>query len=227
MSDTDSAPPRWLILDTETSSLPDYKMPADHPDQPRLAAITMIICDANLEATSTYTRFIKPDGWVLDPGAAAVNKLTLERLEAEGVRVDEVLNMYTAYIDQGFAVAAFGAQFDCKIMRGELRRALIDDRFEKTKNFCIMRKSPRVKKLNGKGGWPGLVDICAHYGIDLSDAHTSLGDAMAALQVMRRLKAEGVDLTPSVHFAKETPERKAGKTKLTSNDVKLQDGDQF
>lgn len=195
---------KFVVIDTEGSGLFDFRQPADAPGQPRLAQITIIFCDEELVAKNTYTTLIKPDGWGLSAEAAAVNGLTMERLEADGVPVAEALAVYVKAIDDGYAVAAFNAQHDMKTMRAELRRANIDDRFEKTRNVCLMRKSPRVKKLNGKGGWPGLVDICAHYGIDLAAAHTSLGDATAALHVMRRLKADGVDLTPTVHHAAES-----------------------
>lgn len=199
---------KWLIIDTETSGLPNYKLPADDPAQPRLAAATFVTCGPDLTAPGVAcTMLIKPDGWVLEDEAAIVNGLTMDRLQAEGLPVLMALTTYTNLIDEGYAVGAFGAQFDCKVLRGELRRAGIDDRFEKTKNFCAMRKSMGiVKKLNGKGGWPSLKDACAHFGINNEGPHTSAGDAMACLQVMQKLKELGVPLVPSVHYAKEKTE---------------------
>lgn len=220
--------PPWIILDTETNKLPDYKLPADHPDQPRLAAMTLIFCDPQLVAQSTITHLIQPDGWEMEAEAGIVNGLTTERLKAEGVPVDLALSLYTKAVDDGRAVGAFGAQFDCKIMRGELRRKDIDDRFAKTLNYCAMRNSMGiVKKQNGKGGWPSLADACAHFKINQTGHHTSLGDAMAALEVMRWLNKIKGPLVPTVHFAKEKPERKAGSGPLSDKDVKLQDGDSF
>lgn len=203
--------PSWIILDTETNKLPDYKLPADHPDQPRLAAMTLIFCTPELVAENTITHLIQPDGWEMEEGATKVNGLTTERLKAEGVPLDLALSIYTSAIDEGRAVLSFGAQFDLKILRGELRRKGLDDRFTKTLNFCAMRKSMGfVKKLNGKGGWPSLADACAHFNIENTAAHTSLGDAMAALQVGRWLKKLGVPLVPTVHYAKEKPDGHRG-----------------
>lgn len=52
----------YLVIDTETTGLPDWRLPADAEGQPRLASWCFILADAG-----------------------AINGLTNERLQAEGL----------------------------------------------------------------------------------------------------------------------------------------------
>jgi len=202
------------VIDTETSGLFRYKdaagvpVPADDPSQPRLAHLGMILIDEQLHEERAIDLYVKPDGWKMEPEAQAVNGLTDDFLAENGADVVEVLDQYVRVIDAGYVIVAFNAQFDCKQMRGELRRAGMDDRFHKTPNICVMRASMalKIKKANGRGGFPSLADVCAHFGIDHHEAiHTAGGDARAALEIFRRLHAAGMLPEARVHFAKTPP----------------------
>src|ERR1017187_7522571 len=118
---------RWTVFDTETSGLFNFALPADAASQPRLAHLAMLFLDPDLQVEHSFDVLIKPDGWVLDPIAASVNGLTMERLEKEGVPVADALSEYTRIVRAGWSLSAFNAQFDTKVMRGELRRAEMDD----------------------------------------------------------------------------------------------------
>lgn len=142
--------PRYLVIDTETNGLPNYTLPADHPDQPRLASLCMIKTDEACEPTSIDTLLIKPDGWEISPELTAINGLTTERCAAEGLPVREVLEAYSAAILEGYILVAFNAQFDAKTMRGELRRAEMPDLFEQTPNICAMRSMHEAGRQEGE-----------------------------------------------------------------------------
>lgn len=198
----------YVIVDTETSGLPKYRgddgrpVPADDPSQPRVASVAMIYVDPGFKVVTEHERLIYPDGWELEPEAAAVNGLTMDRLREEGVPVRDVLDLYTEAIKAGRVLVAFHAQHDAKMMRGELRRAGMDDLFHDTKNICCMRGSMGVVvKQDGKKGWPKLSDACAHFNIEQTGAHTALGDARAALEIFKNLVTLGVAPEPAVHLA--------------------------
>lgn len=195
---------KFCVFDTETSGLFDFKLPADHPNQPRLAEFFAIMLNEDGEETGTIHYYVQPDGWELDPGAAEINGLTVEILEEKGVPIDTVLSAWESLIDAGYEFAAYGAQFDGKMMRGEMRRAGRDDRFEEVKNVCIMRAamSAGVKKAGGGRGWPKLSDCVAFFELEHDDQHTGKGDAYAALAVMRKLQEQDALPEPSVHYAK-------------------------
>lgn len=213
--------PNFIVIDTESNGLFDFTKPADAEGQPRLAELAMLTLDADLKVIREFAGLVKPDGWVMHPEASAVNGLTTDQLLEHGRPVAEVLAEYTAAIDAGHAVAAFNAQHDCKMMRAELRRAGIDDRFERTLNFCCMRKSNGViLKASGKKGWPSLDEAKARVDFDpaafgVEGKHRALADAYAAYVILKHLRDHGVDLTPEVHFKNQAP-GKSGKTAETA-----------
>lgn len=213
MDDTETAAapakPRYVVIDTETSGIPRYKgddgkpIPADAEGQPRLAELAMVFLDENLATELEIFLYVRPDNWKMEEGATAINGLTDDFLNEHGKPIGEVLSAYQNAIEDGRVVVAFGAQFDCKIMRGELRRAGLDDMFDKTLNTCLMRscQGQGIKKANGKGGWPGLADVCAHFGIEQEGKHTGMADARAAAAILPKLIELGCLQPPTIHKA--------------------------
>lgn len=202
---------RYLILDTETSSLFTFKkdgkpVPADDPGQPRLAEAAMLLVDENLKITHRYVAYVKPDGWEMEAGATAVNGLTTDHLLEVGVPIGEVLDHYEDFIKSNRIVVTHNAQHDTKQMRGELRRAGRDDLFLITRNICTMRglaKTCDLRQKNGKGlKWPSLSEACRHFGIPHETRHSAEADAVAVLELLRNMRR--LDIVPEarVHFAK-------------------------
>lgn len=210
---------KFAILDAETNGLPDYKKPADDPCQPRLAALGVIMVEVKeaigviqapeIVVQAEHEFLVKPDGWMMEAGASAINGLTTERLLAEGIDLRDVLRKYTTLIEAGYVVVAYGAQHDCKILRGELRRCGLPDHFEETPNICLMRCAQplKVPKANGKGGWPQLDDVLRFVGAEPEPKpHGALVGARCALAVFTDFKKRGVLLAPAVHYAKNRPD---------------------
>ena len=125
--------PIYAVFDTETTGLFLFKdketgqpVPADDPRQPRMASFAVILADEYGNKISRAKHFIKPDGWSIDgTQAGEVNGLTDAFLEENGVPVAEVLDLWESYVNDGLIAAAFNVQFDCKMMRAELRLSLI------------------------------------------------------------------------------------------------------
>lgn len=212
------------VIDTETNALPDYDRSADAEGQPRLAQLGMILIGHDTEVQSEHSFYVKPDGWSMTPEATAIHGLTNEFLHEHGVPVTIVLEAYTQAIKEGRFIVAFGAQFDCKIMRGELRRAGMDDLFEQTMNICAMRKAGGIitalrpikdkvtKEVIGwkeTKNWPSLKRCREVLGLTSEGAHGALKDATDTLAVYRHLLAQGVDLSPEVHHHAHVEEIRA------------------
>ena len=205
---------QYVIIDTETSGLFDFAKPADAEGQPRMAALGIILLHEDLSVSSEQLYFIKPDGWKMSVEAGAVNRLTDEILAETGVPVAEALNAYAKLVDEGFVIVAFNAQFDTKVLRGEMRRAGIDDRFERTPNICLMRALTDVcripKKKGGGFKFPKLAEACAHFKIEQPEAHGALTDARSAMRLLLAMKEAGIPIPePEVHYAKVKPEVRA------------------
>lgn len=206
--------PRYLIIDTETNRLfqrgPKGAPPiaADADGQPRMAGITMIPIGEDLQQDGDIvSTLIRPNGWVMDADAGAINGLTTEKCELEGVDIEGPLLAFTRFIrEENRVVVAFNAQFDTKQIRGELRRAGMDDLFEETPNICTMKAGMklRVEKAGDKkGGFPKLADVYRHfYGEAPDGQHSSLGDANACLAIFRKLVETGMAPEPSILYAK-------------------------
>lgn len=197
--------PVFCVFDTETTGLFNFKLPADDPSQPRLASAAFILADKHGKEVSRTKLYVRPDGWEMGAEAGAINGLTTEFLTENGVPVAEVLDLYQGYVESGLDVVAFNAQFDCKMMRSELRRAGRDDLFDRTRNICVMRG---LQPYGPEGlcimrGYVKLSAACEHFGIINANAHDAMADAEAALALLARLIADNRLPEAKVHLAKE------------------------
>jgi DNA polymerase III epsilon subunit-like protein len=206
---------KYLVFDVETSGLPDYAAPADDLCQPRVAEFAGFLLEEVADTreiiiSEPYSFLVKPDGWDMHPDATAVNGLTTAFLHEHGRAVGELLHWYTLTIQAGYVAATYNARHDCKMMRGELRRAGMDDLFEQTPNTCLMRACQKresgVTKAAGKRGWPSLADACRSFGLPVEEGpHRAITGAEAALGVFKALNHRGLIMPGDVHYAKAKP----------------------
>jgi DNA polymerase-3 subunit epsilon len=223
--------PGYIIIDTEGTGLFTHKnddgttRPSDAPGQPRMAAFAAVLADADLNVQERYTAYIKPKGWQNEDGspmlgmpevAFGIHGLSMDFLHEHGIQAAEALAIYVQAIKDGRAVLGFNQQHDGRQVRAEMRHAGLDDMFEQTPTVCAMRSLQaakiKVRKLNGKSGWPRLVDACAHFGIDYPEnvRHKPLEDALACRLVGQHLHQLGLLLAPEVHYAKDYQGGKEG-----------------
>src|SRR5882672_12794597 len=80
------------VLDTETSGLPR------NGQWPRLAAFSMIRTSPTFSVQSEQLIYIKRDGWTMEPGATAVNGITDDFLDQNGVPLSEALDIFESVI---------------------------------------------------------------------------------------------------------------------------------
>jgi len=200
---------KYAVIDSECTGLFNYALPAEADGQPRLASLAIITLDESLKVIEERNFFVKPDGWTMPKEAQTINGLSTEFLTQNGIPVMEVLGHYTKLIDEGYVIAAYNSQHDCKQMRGELRRAGIPDRFETTPNVCLMRamtgicKLPKAKGIGYK--FPKLAEACDYLKIKQDSAHSALGDAWSAVAILRWLSSKNLLPTAEIHYAKTLP----------------------
>ena len=189
----------YLVFDTETTGLPDWRQPADAPGQPRLASYALLCVDDDLEIEERVYGLVQPDGWEMPAEASAINGLTNERLNAEGQPIDYVMNIFH-HAAIGRTLVAHNLQFDTKIARGEFRR--LSGEFEIMairwlRGICTMRSLveacaiPHPSRSGYK--YPRLGEACAKLlGGELIGAHHALADAKACLRLLRYMVAHGL-----------------------------------
>lgn len=193
--------PRYVVFDVETSGLTDNTLPAEHPSQPRLAHLAMVCLDHNLEITRQEDLYARCDGWTMPDELLEINGLTTRFLLDHGRPIGQLLDLYEEAILDGYVMVAYNAQFDLKIMRGELRRGGRPDYFEQTPNICLMRAFKEWRKIF-KGY--KLTDACTYLGIDYVRHHRAPADALAAVEVFRKLRERGASIPdPQVHYHRD------------------------
>lgn len=215
MSDMDDAPtptapephPGYIVADTESNGLFDYKLPADADGQPRMASLTLIYVDADLNVEREYSVYIRPEGWQMTEGSTKVNGITDEFLNEHGIPIVEAMNEYSSAVDNGRILVAHNAQHDGKMLRAELRRAGMDDRFERAPNICTMRVMTDICKIPPRGNrggykWPALSEALLFIGSENLGDHSAANDAKGCLELLRYLKRTGNMPVPAVHYAK-------------------------
>lgn len=214
----------YIVIDTEGTGLFTHRnedgsvRPSDAPGQPRMAEFAAILLDDDFNIESEYQQHILPIGWTnadgtpmleMPPEAQAVHGLSMAFLTERGHLVANALRFYSDAVLAGRVVVGFNQQHDGRQVRAELRRAGMPDLFEQTPNICAMRSMQaaklKVRKLNGKGGFPRLIDVAAHFGVpgyEEEKRHQALEDARATAIVSKHLHELGKLLPAAVHYAK-------------------------
>jgi DNA polymerase-3 subunit epsilon len=184
-----------LVIDCETSGLFDYSREADAPGQPRLCQIGMIWVDDDLATIREVEHVIRPAGWEIEPEATAINGFTQEMLQQDGIDIEGPLHDYASAIDDHHVIVGFNVPFDVKLMRGELRRFGLEDRYMKTRTLCVMQGCRRIvdaRTKDGRSKAPKLEEACSHFAIGIEPfPHRALGGARAALEILRKLRELG------------------------------------
>jgi DNA polymerase III subunit epsilon len=179
-----SGPVFYAVFDTETSGLMDMEERADAPQQPRLASLSIIRLYPNLTLESHKTWFVRPNGWEMTPGATKINGLTTQWLIDHGMDIERALAGYNALLDEGRTLIAHNAKFDLKVMRGELRRAGLSDRFNDVRYRCTMRQFSKIHNCR----WKSLMECLKYYNLPYSFSnHTSGGDAYGCMALFRKM----------------------------------------
>lgn len=201
---------KYLILDCETSHLFDYTKPADAPGQPRLCEIAMHFVTHDMTLERSIVSLIKPVGWTFDDAgeAAAVNGLTHARLDAEGVPATEIMREYGAAIDERRIIVSFGALYDTKVMRAELRHAGYPDRYMQTRYICLMqgcRKLVDARGASGRKKAPNLEEACKFFGLEPEPKpHQAIHGADRARQILIALHERGEMPAPTDPYEKHS-----------------------
>lgn len=182
-----------VSYDTETTGIPDWKVPSDDPSQPHLVQLGAIVVDAETrEVIDTLDVIIKPDGWEIPDEVAEIHGITTERALTEGIPETEAVDRLLAMC-AGRHRVAYNRTFDQRIIRIALKRygygqELMDAWGDKDTHDCSMLLAKPIMQLPPKGRYgyksPKLSDAYKFFtGEELQNAHTALADAKACIAV--------------------------------------------
>lgn len=113
---------KGLFFDTETSGLPLWGTPSDHPDQPHLVQLGALLVDMDSrEVEQSLDVIIKPDGWTIPDDVANIHGITTERAMDEGIPEAEALEMFLEMWAQRLRIA-HNQSFDERLIRIACKR---------------------------------------------------------------------------------------------------------
>lgn len=168
----------YFVFDTETNGLRN----------PRMASIAMIFVDENLDIECEISALIRPDGWEMESGATAVNGLTDEHLLSHGSNGAPYYWLYKLAVDSGRTLVAHNAVFDLGVMKNESDARGMPAPLQAPEAVCTMKAA---RKVCGKGKLTEAYELIR--GEPLDDAHSALADARGCLEILRAVRARGLD----------------------------------
>ncbi|RDD88839.1 3'-5' exonuclease [Streptomyces parvulus] len=157
----------------------------------RIVSAALVVQDA-AGLRPRVTRWLVNPGVPVPASATAVHGLTDEHLQRHGRWPAPVMyEMAEALSEQaraGRPLVVMNAPFDLTLLDRELRRHRASSLARWLERTSLHVLDPRVldKHLDRyRKGRRTLTDLCAHYGVELAEAHDAAADAQASLEVVR------------------------------------------
>lgn len=185
-----------LFFDTETNGMVDWKKPPEHPSQPRMVQLAVVLTpDDCSKLISSASILIRPEGWNIPQEIAdKSHHITTEYASAHGVPVACALSAFCHFSGVATELIAFNADFDKTVLLHELSRIKKVNLFNTAKLVCEMRAMTPICKLpkppgRRRGGedefkWPSLTEayeFCT--GKRFEGAHDAASDVIATMVV--------------------------------------------
>ncbi|WP_338618959.1 3'-5' exonuclease [Achromobacter sp. E1] len=139
-----------FFYDTETTGLPLFNQPSEHPDQPHIVQLAAALVDLDTrETVASLDVVVRPEGWIIPDEVAAVHGITTEHAAAVGVPESLALSLFLELWGRRTRIA-HNEQFDARIIRiaqhraGELQPELVA--WKNGVAECTARKATPIVK---------------------------------------------------------------------------------
>lgn len=190
-----------LFFDSETSGLVHPNLPEDHPAQPHLVQLGMILADESGAEWATVELIVKPEGYVIPDGAAKVHGITTDLARAVGVPLMIAVAAFTNLRAIAHGLVAHNMAFDDLVMRAAIARTGRKPAHPgPTQHICTMDLAgpvcnlPPTERMKATGFGdkpkpPSLMEAHKYLlGEEFQGAHGALADARACMRVFFALK---------------------------------------
>jgi len=186
----------FLVFDTETSGLPNYKLPLNDPTQARIVQLAALLLDAEFNEVSCMSTLIKPEHpfWIIHSMAQAAHGISVEQCLKNGIPISVALQMFDCFYVKSTRVVAHNIKFDRRMI--EVERELSHPQFRIESNpaidFCTMLSTTDLCKLPGRipgqYKWPKLIELYKFlFNEEFDKAHDALADCRATARCFRYL----------------------------------------
>jgi len=172
-----------IAFDTETTGLPDWKIPSDDPSQPHIVQLAAGLFDVETKKMiQSIDVIVKPDGWEIPQEVSEIHGITTEYANKVGVPEEVALDIFLALWSERKRIA-HNTTFDNRIIRIATKRYKSEDvqvLWKAAEYECTMMESRKI--LGGK--YPKLEEAYSHFlGKELVDAHTAFADMRACAEI--------------------------------------------
>lgn len=193
-----------LYFDTETTGIPDKRLPWNHPRQPAIVSIAWVLVDEpDWHEGAVHNHFILPEGWEIDEAGPAfgAHHITNDKCKAEGIPISQVMKMFTDSLGHAREACAYNIQFDIDMILIACERGgahPLDwpnwpkrlDIMPLAQIYCQMPPTDRMKAAGRNGYKPpklseALRIICKE---EFPNAHDALADVRATIKIHRALE---------------------------------------
>jgi DNA polymerase-3 subunit epsilon len=187
-----------LFFDTETTSLPLWNEPSEHPGQPHIVQIGALLVDLDSRKTlASIDLTIAPTDWSIPDDTAKIHGITTEHALAVGVPEPLALQLLIELWYRADIRIGHNEQFDARIIRCALHRytTVCDpEAWKKGRAECTQRlatpilKLPPTERMRAVGRnhhkSANLREAYKHFtGRELENAHSAMADARASMEV--------------------------------------------
>lgn len=183
-----------IFYDTETTGLPDWKVPSDSEVQPHIVQLGALLVNADTkEVIEEMDVIVRPDGWIIPQEMTDIHGISQERALEEGIPEKEALELFIAMCGDN-PLAAHNRTFDKRIIRIATKRYCDEAVQEawadnKERHVCTMIDAKKVMGLKKN---PTLAEAYEHFTEKkLEGAHNAMVDAKACMEIYFTMKDKG------------------------------------
>ncbi len=195
-----------IVFDTETTGLTQSSLPPEHPQQPRLVQLGILLLTDKHETVASADLIVRPEGYQIPEAAARCHGITTDIALEVGIPLASVLSVFSQLRANAAEAVAFNLQFDKLVMEASFcQLGKPPSRGWPDKMTCCMEMAtpimdlPPTARMQAAGFLknkpPNLVEAHRYFvGRDFKNAHSAMADARAALRVLlaiRERRAKG------------------------------------
>jgi DNA polymerase III epsilon subunit-like protein len=166
----------YAVVDVETSGF--------QPPIAEIVEVAIVHVDATGQVTGSWDSLLRPQGGV---GATRVHGITREMVEPAPRFEDVGMELHELLVDR--VVVAHNLAFDAKFLVTQFARLGVHSP-EIAGGACTLRTAQALLP----GPSYKLLNCCEAAGIELTDAHSALGDALATARLLGFFLQRGVNV---------------------------------
>lgn len=183
----------YLIIDCETTGLPkNWRAPiTDLDNWPRVIQIAWSLFDRSDALLESAAHLVRPDGFIIPEDVQRIHGITTARAIAEGKKLSDVLQEFSAAVGKAEIVVAHNLKFDESVISAEFQRLKLKVPFSGRKRLCTMTQSTDFCKIPGTYGykWPTLSQLHKElFNCGYEEAHDAGADVSACAKCFFELK---------------------------------------